>query len=346
MGQGKKEWISNSRALASVCVVLLHVASSVLYKYSQVPNFHWWIGNVYDSFVRFSVPLFLMITGALLLGRQYSYPTFLLRKVIRILIPFAFWTAIYIIYNFIEPPQFNGKLASQSNFAWILQQIQDGSSYHLWYIYMLLGIYITIPLLAKIIARARKLYIELFLVVWVLFITLSTSHTSYSNFEWNLWYYLGYLGYVVLGYYLSIINTKSRRISALAGVTFFIGLFITVYGTYYYTDMMEGKFYKNYYSYLIPNVLLMATSVFVLFKNRNSRLNGIFKRVRNMLDKYSYGIYLSHILVLNYLIMYGVDWYIIHPLVGIPLATIITLIISVAIVYLISKIPFGKYISG
>jgi len=159
MGPGKKEWISNSRVLATVCVVLLHVASSVLYKYNQVPNSHWWIGNVYDSFVRFSVPLFLMITGALLLGIQYSYPTFLLRKVIRILIPFAFWTAIYIIYNFIEPPQFNGKLASQSNFAWILQQLQDGSSYHLWYIYMLLGIYITIPLFAKIIARARKLYV-------------------------------------------------------------------------------------------------------------------------------------------------------------------------------------------
>ena len=76
MGQGKKEWISNSRVLATVCVVLLHVASSVLYKYNQVPNSHWWIGNVYDSFVRFSVPLFLMITGALLLGRQYSYPLF------------------------------------------------------------------------------------------------------------------------------------------------------------------------------------------------------------------------------------------------------------------------------
>ncbi len=345
MGQGKKEWISNSRVLATVCVVLLHVASSVLYKYNQVPNSHWWIGNVYDSFVRFSVPLFLMITGALLLGRQYSYPTFLLRKVIRILIPFAFWTAIYIIYNFIEPPQFNGKLASQSNFAWILQQLQDGSSYHLWYIYMLLGIYITIPLFAKIIARARKLYVELFLLVWVLFITLSTSHTSYSNFEWNLWYYLGYLGYVVLGYYLSIINTKSKRISALAVVTFTIGLFVTFYGTFYYTDK-TGVFCKNYYSYLIPNVLLMATSVYVLLKNADIKLNGVLKTARNIIDKHSYGIYLSHILVLNYLIMYGVDWNLIHPLIGIPLTTIITLIVSVAIVYLISKVPLGKYISG
>ena len=117
MGQGKKEWISNLRVIATLCVVLLHVASSVLYKYNQVPNSHWWIGNVYDSFARFSVPLFLMITGALLLGKQYSYSIFLKRKVVRILLPFAFWTAIYIIYNFIEPPQFNGKLESQSNFS-------------------------------------------------------------------------------------------------------------------------------------------------------------------------------------------------------------------------------------
>ena len=345
MGQSKKEWISNSRVLATVCVVLLHVTSSALYKYNQVPNFHWWIGNVYDSFVRFSVPLFLMITGALLLGKQHDYPIFLKKKVLRIFLPFVFWTTIYIGYNFLEPPQFNGKLASQSNFEWILQQAKEGSSYHLWYMYMLLGIYVAMPLLAKIIAKVRKLYLELFLLTWVLFISLSASYTSNSNFEWNLWYYLGYLGYVVLGYYLSIINTKSKRVSTLAVITFTIGLFVTFYGTFYYTDK-TGVFCKNYYSYLIPNVLLMATSVYVLLKNADIKLNGVLKTARNIIDKHSYGIYLSHILVLNYLIMCGVDWNLIHPLIGIPLTTIITLIVSVAIVYLISKVPLGRYISG
>ena len=345
MGQDKKEWISNSRVLATVCVVLLHVTSSALYKYNQVPNFHWWIGNVYDSFVRFSVPLFLMITGALLLGKQHEYPIFLKKKVLRIFLPFVFWTTIYIGYNFLEPPQFNGKLASQSNFEWILQQAQDGSSYHLWYMYMLLGIYVAMPLFAKIIAKVRKSYLELFLLIWVLFISLSASYTSNSNFEWNLWYYLGYLGYVILGYYLSIINTKSKRVSTLALITFIIGLFVTFYGTFYYTDK-TGVFCKYYYSYLNPNVLLMATSVFVLLKNAEIKLNGVIKSARNIIDKHSYGIYLSHILVLNYLIMYGIDWDLIHPLIGIPLTTIITLIVSVVIVYLISKIPFGKYISG
>ena len=345
MGQGKKEWISNLRVIATLCVVLLHVASSALYTYNQVPNSHWWIGNVYDSFARFSVPLFLMITGALLLGKQYSYSIFLKRKVVRILWPFLFWTAIYIIYNFIEPPKFFGKLETQTNFDWIIQQIRDGSSYHLWYVYMLIGFYIAIPLLNKLIIGVKNKYLLLFLIVWVIFITFSTSKNSAYNFEWNLWYIMGYLGYVVLGYYLSIINTKSKRISALAVITFFIGLFITVYGTYYYTDM-NGLFYKNYYSYLTPNVLLMTASIFVLMKNANINLSGVLKKPRDLIDKHSYGIYLSHILVLNYLIMYGVDWDLIHPLIGIPLTAIITLIGSVASVYLIRKIPFGKYISG
>ncbi len=345
MGQGKKEWISNLRVIATLCVVLLHVASSALYTYNQVPNSHWWIGNVYDSFARFSVPLFLMITGALLLGKQYSYSIFLKRKVVRILWPFLFWTAIYIIYNFIEPPKFFGKLETQTNFDWIIQQIRDGSSYHLWYVYMLIGFYIAIPLLNKLIIGVKNKYLLLFLIVWVIFITFSTSKNSAYNFEWNLWYIMGYLGYVVLGYYLSIINTKSKPISALAVITFLIGLFITFYGTYYYTDM-NGLFYKNYYSYLTPNVLLMTASIFVLMKNANINLSGVLKKIRDLIDKYSYGIYLSHILVLNYLIMFGVDWDLIHPLIGIPLTAIITLIISVAIVYLIRKITFGKYISG
>jgi len=345
MEQDKKEWISNLRVTATVSVILLHVASTVLYKYNQVPNTYWWIGNIYDSLVRFSVPMFLLITGALLLGKQTSYPVFLKKKVIRILLPFTFWTAIYIVYNFIEPPQFNGKLASQTNFEWILQQIKDGSSYHLWYVYMLLGIYIIIPIVTKLVVGIRKIYLELFLVSWIIFITLSTSQNSDSNFEWNLWYYFGYLGYAVLGYYLSIINTTSKTVSALATFTFVIGAFITVYGTYYSTDL-DGSFYKYYYSYLTPNVLLMTASVFVLFKNVSSKINGAFKHIRNIIDKHSYGIYLSHILVLNYLVMYGIDWDLIHPLIGIPLTTIITLMISLTIVYLISKIPFGKYISG
>jgi len=345
MGQGKKEWISNLRVVATLCVVLLHVASSVLYKYNQVPNSHWWVGNVYDSFARFSVPLFLMITGALLLGNQHSYPIFLKRKVIRILFPFAFWTAVYIIYNFIEPPQFSGKLETQTNFDWIIQQIRDGSSYHLWYVYMLIGFYITIPLLNKLIIGVKKKFLFLFLILWVIFITFSTSKNSAYNFEWNLWYILGYLGYLVLGYYLSIINTKHKIVTILAGFVFFIGVFITAYGTFYFTET-DGFFHKLYYSYLTPNVLLMTASIFVLMQNLNINLSGVLKKTRDLIDKHSYGIYLSHVLVLNYLIMYGIDWDLIHPLIGIPLTTIITLSVSVAIVYLIRKIPFGKYISG
>jgi len=90
----------------------------------------------------------------------------------------------------------------------------------------------------------------------------------------------------------------------------------------------------------------MTASIFVLMQNLNINLSGVLKKTRDLIDKHSYGIYLSHVLVLNYLIMYGIDWDLIHPLIGIPLTTIITLSVSVAIVYLIRKIPFGKYISG
>lgn len=345
MEQGKKEWIANLRVTATISVILLHVASTVLYKYSQVPISHWWIGNIYDSIVRFSVPMFLMITGALLLGKQHSYPLFLKKTVVRILFPFVFWTAIYIIYNFMEPPQFFGKLETQTNFDWVIQQIRDGSSYHLWYVYMLIGLYITIPLLNKLIIGVKKKYLLLFLIVWVIFITFSTSKNSAYNFEWNLWYILGYLGYLVLGYYLSIINTKHKIVTILAGVVFFIGIFITAYGTFYFTEM-DGAFHKLYYAYLTPNVLLMTASLFVLMKNVDINLSGVLKKTRDLIDKHSYGIYLSHILVLNYLTMYGVEWDLFHPIIGIPLTTISTLSIAVTIVYLINKIPFAKYISG
>ena len=159
----------------------------------------------------------------------------------------------------------------------------------------------------------------------------------------NLFNY--YFGYVILGYYLSIINRKHKIILVLSGITFLISLFITAYGTYYYTDI-DGTFQKSYYSYLTPNVLLMAASLFVFNKSVNIKLPEALKKARDLIDNHNYGIYLCHILVLNYLIIYGIDWDLFHPIIGIPLTTISTLIISAALVYLIKKIPLGKYISG
>ena len=84
------------RALATVSVVALHVAGPVLYEYGSLPAGEWWTANAIDSAVRFSVPIFLMLTGALLLPRMEPAGQFLKRRFARLLWPFIFWSAVYL----------------------------------------------------------------------------------------------------------------------------------------------------------------------------------------------------------------------------------------------------------
>ena len=73
----KKDWIRLLRVVATIVVVILHVVSPILKQYSAIIISYWHVHNVYDSMVQFGVPLFLMVSGILLLNKNYSSIIFL-----------------------------------------------------------------------------------------------------------------------------------------------------------------------------------------------------------------------------------------------------------------------------
>ncbi|POR16914.1 hypothetical protein BWK58_15200, partial [Flavobacterium columnare] len=89
-------WITSLRVLATFSVIFLHTSAEILYQYGKTSNANWWIGNIYDSSVRFCVPIFLMISGALILSKDYKNITeYLKKRVLRIIFPFLFWSIVY-----------------------------------------------------------------------------------------------------------------------------------------------------------------------------------------------------------------------------------------------------------
>lgn len=70
-------WLDNIRAVSTIAVVILHVAAPILYKYGEITEENWNIGNFYDGMVRFCVPVFFMLSGALLLSKDYELSYFL-----------------------------------------------------------------------------------------------------------------------------------------------------------------------------------------------------------------------------------------------------------------------------
>src|ERR1700748_2984293 len=93
------DWINSLRLIALFAVIVLHTAAVPLGQYGHIPLNTWLTADFYNALVRFAVPVFVMITGALLLHRQYELGDFLKKRLGRVLVPFLFWSLVYIGYS-------------------------------------------------------------------------------------------------------------------------------------------------------------------------------------------------------------------------------------------------------
>lgn len=120
---------------------------------------------------------------------------------------------------------------------------------------------------------------------------------------------------------------------------FTVACVFTIYITHH-LSIAQQKYDPSFYGYVLPNTALAAAGIFTFLKAVSSTRN--IPGWMDAVDKYSFGIYLAHILILNY----------VHPRlpdeiwIKVPLATIATLLGSMLLIYLIRKIPYGKYVSG
>ena len=132
------DWINSLRVLATFSVIVLHVAADILYQYGSISNSDWWTGNIFDSSVRFCVPIFLMISGTLIFSKTYeSTGEYLRKRVLRILFPFLFWSIIYIAVGLLVKFNSGEYLSFKEALKYVFVKLRDGASFHLWYIYMI-----------------------------------------------------------------------------------------------------------------------------------------------------------------------------------------------------------------
>lgn len=335
--QTKFIWADHLRVAATIAVITVHVSASILPLYKQIPDFTWWTGNLFDSISRFCVPVFVMLSGALLLPKDTALPEFIKKRLSRLIYPFLFWCTVYILHHFLFYTKGIHNLSLHELYIQLIHRIKyKVVSYHFWYIYMIIGLYLVIPIMGKWIRKARESALLCFLCIW--YIGLLLLESIGNGFETS--YFIRYIGYLVLGYYLS---TKDFRFNTVrvALVLIVAGVFLTASGTYIIT-LYYGKFNPFFYGYTSPNIILLASGVFLYFKSL--KYNPDKKnRISTFINRYSYGIYLVHVLVLTHL---KFSWRTIHPLLGIPLTVICCLLISGMVIYVLNKLPGGKYISG
>lgn len=314
------------RALAILMIVLMHSPMP-----ASVP------GYVLSGISYLTAPglvLFFVISGALLLDNRLSTKDFLKRRFSKILYPTFFWTLFYIGVNIVV----DGQSIPCTIKALLSFPFSAQGHGVLWFMYTLAGLYLLVPVLSRWLQRASKREVEFYLLLWVvtliypylaLWLEINESNTGV------LYYLAGYVGYFVLGYYLKHYY-KYRIWHVVGAVAIAIVIPIVLY-----SSKMEFDFYSMLWYLSLPVASLAFTIYVLVMRLPNKRLALV-----GMVSKLSFGIYFVHIFIMRNII-WNLD--VINQMLGlvqIPVIAIATFLLSLLLSWLISKLPFSKYIIG
>lgn len=290
----------------------------------------------FKEIVRFGVPLFLMITGCLIFKKEIDIKEFFKKKTIRIIYPLIFFILISLLFNY-----------GRSNPLTLY-----------WYCWMIIGVYISIPIVNVFIQNAKSYEIEYFLIFFLISsLIYNMSYVSHIQIAVDLGFFLGPISFVVLGYYLSNYEFKlsSNKIVLLSLCVFIL---ISIFKIYYNDlfNVNDDKILFNLLNFSLSQIIQSA-SVFLIIKNiYDSRsivktfLEGNYvSRFIESISRSSYGIYMMHLFLLRVFLESPLSK--IH-LSGTKTALIIIvsscllLLASWILILILSKIPFINKFSG
>jgi surface polysaccharide O-acyltransferase-like enzyme len=322
------------RIISAFAVVWSHVSAMVIIKTVNIHSLTWWTGNVAYSYFRWCVPIFITISGSLLLSSPSTLTPiqFYRRRLARILPAIIFWTLIFIAFRKYTEPGFSLMVAIES--------IVNGDPYfHLWYLYMVIGLYLVTPFL-KILVNTLNADSLRLLIFGCFAIAAIESIRGGSNSTF-LTRFLPYLGYFLSGYYFCCYRSK-LNIWLQTFIILTCGAIISI-EHYALIPLLGSRSGEIVFSFNNPATIVMSICIFRLWIFADD-LTSFPERQNNpigqRLSAISLGIYAIHPLCLKVLEKYGVDGFFIHPLIGIPLTTLLAFSLSLLLVAVMSSIPY------
>lgn len=343
----KRPEVPYIRAIAALAVVQMHAVGEAVFNFDPDASFdeRWWVGNVYYSALRWATPFFIMLSGSVMLtpGRLETAGEFLRKRMNRILPAFAFWSVLYLLY------QYRGNIWDNKLPTWreVFNKIVfEDVYYHLWFIPMIIGMYFLTPVFQVFIRHAKRFDIEYFLIFSFLVTGLQHFIQNLLVVKYIGW--LGYIGYYVLGYYLSQYTLRwSKWLYVLA----IISLPFTAIVTWMLTQQ-AGAYNNLVYVYFSPNVVIMSAALFYFlcqkdwtaFAVRFPWLNAFMQ----WLAPLSFGIYFVHVMIIDalkngylgpnitYYMFLGIP---VPPAIGALLAAAVAALYSMVLIFLLSKVP-------
>lgn len=357
--KNKLAYLECMRIIAIFFVIFNHTGSSGFFLFAKYPenSVPFWLYLFFSIFCRFSVPLFLAITGALMLGRSEEPLTILWKKrILKIIIILLFWSAVYYLFD-------NYHAGGVINWKDAIKRLYSSNlKYHLWYLYLYIAYLICLPFLKSLVANLKTKYfyymfgIALFLegILPVAEYFWKQGDISLNSHIRSMWLISDIVIYPCLGYFLQykVDISKIKKKLPFIWIACCLGIGICCYMTYYKAQITgswkEGENQTFHQSFVILICIAIFLSIKYLFVRLSipNRINQIIC----VLGKATLGVYLIHLIIMNTNIMNNVLSYLrsmgLNYMIGIFIYCFIVMMIGFGVTIILSKIPVVKRLVG
>lgn len=369
-------WLDVVRFIAMFTVVCCHCTDPFNFYPGTAPNIgeiKLW-GAIYGAVLRPCVPLFVMITGALLLPVRGNASTFYKKRIPRVFYPFLIWSVLYNLFPWITgllglSPQvildffpYAGEDVMRQSFSVAIEYILmipfnfSILAVHMWYIYLLIGLYLYLPVFSAWVEKASERAKLMFLLAWGVTLLLPYYYQFVSNYLWGtcswnsfgmLYAFAGFNGYLLLGHYLKNLEWSLRKTLVIGIPMFIVGYAVTFIGFRHMTALPQcsDEMLELFFTYCSMNVVMMTIPVFMLAKKVKVGSEKMRKALVN-LTVCGFGIYMIHYFFTgpSVVLVRAID----VPIgLQIPVAAVIAFAVSWGLVWLIYRTgKMAKYIVG
>lgn len=326
----REVWLDFLRVTACFMVMVVH-STEPFYLGGEgalilTPTDGYWVA-VFEALCRCCVPLFLIASSYLQFPLHYTTGEFFKRRAVRVLVPMALWTLVYALVWGQPVANLKGLLLN-FNYA----------AGHLWFVYMLVGVYLIMPLLSPWAEKVSRRELEVYLGIWLLttlipFVREAAGGVApliqaadglpapalfplWGEASWNpfgtFYYVSGFIGFLLVGLYLRRFLVSSRWTRLLGWTLFLLGFLAMVSGllSRFSDTTPDGSFplsgdlavavaWETPITFCGLPVALSAVGLMLVFREARFREESwLYRYLVLPLSKAGYGMYLMHMLVL------------------------------------------------
>ena len=327
-----------ARVVAILAVIAIHVVSPLLSNRGHIHS--WWYANVIDSLARWSVPVFVMISGWLLLHSELADDplAFYRRRLARLLPVLVAWSVIYLVYGHIMS---NNPRTLRDAFNYLLA---GRPWFHLYFLYLIAGLYLVAPFLRPLVTHPNRRVLGAAVLVF-----LALGMADLFILVWRglggvnaITRFVPYIGYFLAGAYLRDLPPTKRKVIA-ATVTAGVGMVATALGTWLLVGAYGLGRGRYLYEYLSLTTVPVSIAVFALFMWSAPWMDRLAARVPGravaVVASTTLGIYVIHPLVLGRLSALGLNVRTSFVPVSVPFMVLAAFVISLLVVLVIRAVP-------